>query len=96
MHQSPAGPAGAKAASLVPAIRAGSTGQPNLCQHSLDIRPENRFAACNPSAQAQRVLLSVAKDLNRANLATFARPRPLPLKGNVIDLTHLSSCNHSF
>jgi hypothetical protein len=32
--------AGAKAASLVPAIRAGSTGQPNLCQHSLDIRPE--------------------------------------------------------
>ena len=63
MHQSPAGPAGpagAKAASLVPAIRAGSTGQPNLCQHSLDIRPKKRFAACNPSHQAQRVFLSVA------------------------------------
>jgi hypothetical protein len=59
MHQSPAG---AKAANLAPAIRAGSTGQPNLCQHSLDIRPKNGLAVCNPRNQAQRVFLSIAKD----------------------------------
>ena len=76
--------AGAKAAGLVPAIRAGSTGQPNLCQHSLDIRPKNRLAAWNPHNQAQRVFLSVGKDLNRFNYLGFGLAAPPTPKGEFI------------
>ena len=83
--------AGAKAAGLVPAIRAGSTGQPNLCQHSLDIRPKNRLAVCNPSHQAQRVFLSVAKDLNLVNDLRLGPAAPLTPKGESI-----RTSEHSF